>query len=543
MMPPRAVNVLLAGAIGVAVAAALVLLFAVSRHREFQVDEVEHLHTAYDIRDGRTIYRDFWQGHPPLLYAMLAPLTDTRDPVGTYLRGRLLLAVILLGTIALTALCAARLAGGWAAVLAAALGLLHTTMIERGIEVRPDGPLALLIVAALAVELAPRAALRRHSIQALLLGLGVLLTQKLILVLLPFGVLWLIGAWRERRPRLVLQPIVLAAVPLLITCAVLATFGVAGTFLQTVYFSATSAVAHAESRATFSPAFFLLRESARNIAFVIAAIAGLIAIAARRRDRAAIFAAALAVTGVAMLWANPFPWPYVHVAFIPLLAVVAGAGLTELVKPAWKPAATALVIALVMTTSLPRLLQKAADSPEQQFAMLREIDRVTPPNARCFDLAGLYFRPDAYPAFAMSGDMLVSYGAGAFPRMVPELRRNAVGCVLFNYRTAALQSPERDFLAAHVAHYWANLYLPGADLSPMPAGATRTFEVLAPRVFRYDGSGAIIVDGVPFARGPLAAGNHRIDILRAAAPSRLIIDTPPPIPPPAPPRELFPSFD
>src|SRR5262249_29706860 len=461
-------------------------MLGVSRHREFQVDEVEHLHAAYNLRDGRMIYRDFWQGHPPLLYAMLAPLTNVHDPVATYQRGRLLLALVLLGTIGLVALCAARLGGGWAAALAAALALLHTTMIERGIEVRPDGPLALLIVAALAIHLAPNLdALRRHSLEALLLGVGVVLTQKAILPLLPFAAMWFVFARGERRPRLFVQPAAIAAIPLLVALAI---FGNA--LIRDVYLAATSAVTHAENRGTFAPTFFLLRESARNPAFVVAAVIGLAVLTNRR----AWFTVVLCIASVVILWGNPFPWPYVHVTFIPLLAVAAGA-LVNVVPQAWRGAAAALIIAIAAMTSFPRLMQKATGSPDLQFATLREIQRITPPASRCFDLAGLYFRPDAYPVYAMSCDILVSYAPGAFPRIVPALRRHAPHCVMLNYRTAALGAEEKQFIGAHFVHYWGNIFLPGTDLK------NATFEVLAPRAFRYDGNGAIAIDGTPFVRG------------------------------------------
>jgi hypothetical protein len=539
----RLLNLLLAAAVGVALVVGLVLLLGVSRHRRFQVDEVEHLHAAYNLRDGRMIYRDFWQGHPPLLYAMIAPLTDVRDPVATYLRARMLLAALLLGTIALAALCAARLGGGWAGALAGTLALLQTTMIERGIEVRPDGPLALLIMAALAIELAPRMPpLRRYSIEALLLGVGVLLTQKAVFPLAPFAVLWIIDAWRARRPRLAIQPLLLAATPFVAAWAILASLGAGDTFIRYVFLNATSAATRAENRGTFGPEMFLVRESARNVAFVAAALLGIAVLAVRRRDRAAMFTIALTAFSIATLWLNPFPWPYVHVTFIPLLAVCAGAGVMTIAPARWRGAVAVGVIALAMLTSMPRLMQKASDSTDLQFATLREIERVTPRDGRCFDLAGLYFRPDAYPVYAMSGDMLVSYAHGAFPRIIPELRGNGVACVLYNYRTAALPAAEQQFIAAHFVRSGGNLFLPGADLSRAATGDTVSLETLADDRFRYEGGGAITVDGAPFVRGALARGVHAIRVVRAAAGAKLIIDSPPPALA-GPPGEIFPPFD
>jgi hypothetical protein len=81
--------------------------------------------------------------------------------------------------------------------------------------------------------------------------------------------------------------------------------------------------------------------------------------------------------------------------------------------------------------------------------------------------------------------------------------------------------------------------LPGIELSHGDA----TFEALADRVFRYEGNGAIEVDGAPFTRGLLTRGEHDIRVLRAAAPSRLVLDTPPPALTGPPVVSLFPGFN
>jgi len=532
-------ELLCAALTGFAIVVGVVLLVVVSRQREFQVDEVEHLHAAYNIRDGRMIYRDFWQGHPPLLYALLTPLTDVHNPVATYRRARILTVTLLLATIALCSLAARRLGGGWAAALAFALALFHTTLIERGIEVRPDGALALLIIGALAIELSWHGPLRRFSVEALLLGLGGLLTQKAVLPLAIFAMMWIAAAVRERRPRLIIQPLLLSLVPLAIALAVLAAMGTAAAFLRDVVFSATSAVTRSENRGTFSPLGFLIVEQSRNVAFALLAIAGLIWIALRRRDNAARFTAFVALAGVVALWASPFPWPYVQVGIIPPLVVVA-ATFVACASGRRAPVAVVAVIALAGVTAVPRLMRKGAGSPDLQFATLREIARLTAPNATAFDLAGLYFRPDAYPVYAMSGDMLLSYVHGAFPRIVPELHRNAVACVLYDYRTSALPAEEKAFIGSHFTHYGGNIYLPGADLT---RAASIEFEVLAPARFRYEGRGAIAVDGTPFTRGLLTRGVHHISTIRPATPSRIVIDAPPPALTGPPSLSLFPTFD
>jgi hypothetical protein len=539
-------------AVTTAILAAIVfgaaLAAAIIWNRAYQVDEVEHLHAAYNMRDGRTLYRDFWQGHNPLLYLLIAPVVQVGDPVASYHGARVVTGLLLAAIVALAGYCACRLGGPSAALGAMALALFHTTLVERGMEVRPDGGLALCIIGALAIELRPRMRpLARYTAEAVALGLGFLFTQKAVFATAAFGCWWLWQAWRARRPRLVLQPTLLWFAPLAVALLVMVPFGCAREFVQQNIVDAFFAGAGAKGRGRFSPLPLILHESLRNPAFVLLAIAG-VAMWLRRRDsvdrEGALFPALLALMLTLSLWGNPFPWPYVHVAVLPVLAVAAGCALAALDRGSRAVVAIGVVAALA--TSLPRLLHDAARGTDAQFALLREVERVTAQDDRLFDLAGLYFRPDAYPAaYAMSGELLGYYARGGFARMVPLLRRNQCAGVMLNYRTAVLGEPERAFLRTHYVHYWRNLYLAGTELSGAPRGATATLEVLKPRVYRYDGDGAITVDGAPFTRGALSAGAHTVIVQRASqASARLIVETPLPVPPrEAPYADLYVNFD
>lgn len=531
--------ILAAIAFGAALAAIIIW------NRAYQVDEVEHIHAAYNMRDGWTLYRDFWQGHNPLLYLLIAPVVQVDDPVASYHAARVVTGLMLAAIIALIGYCALRLGGPSAALGAIALALFHTTMIERGMEVRPDGGLALCIIAALALELRPRMRpLARYSAEGVVLGLGFLFTQKAVFATAAFGCWWLWQAWKERRLRLVIQPTLLWFAPLAVALVVMVPFGCAGDFIQQNIIDAFFAGAGAKGRGRFSPLPLIVHESARNPLFVLLAIAGVVLWIRRRRETATLFPALLAVALTLSLWGNPFPWPYVHVAVLPVLAVASGCAVASVDRGSRVLVALGIVGALA--TSLPRLLQDAARGTDAQFALLREVQRVTAKDDRLFDLAGLYFRPDAYPAaYAMSGELLGYYMNGGFARMEPLLRKNACAGVMFNYRTAALADPERAFLRTHYVHYWRNLFLQGLELSGAPRGAAVPFEVLKTRRFRYDGDGAITVDGAPFTRGALQAGVHTVVVYRASqSPARLIVDTPAPVPPrerPLP--DLYVNFD
>lgn len=553
----RAVGLAPATLVALLLAAAVVLLVLVAANREFQVDEVEHIHTAYNLRDGRLIYRDFVQVHPPLLYLLLAPFVDPDDPVSSFRLARVFSSTVLLATISLVACCAYWLAGRRAAVLACGLALLETTLIERGIEVRGDGVLALLIMLALAAELrpSPRSEARQFAFQGLMLGLGVVVTLKAIFPLAIFGVHWLWTALRRRRPALVAGPVAACLAPLLLSLAAAFALGNLREFVQQSLLDAGSAGLGADERATFSPVDFLIHEGGRNIAFFAmalcaAAIESKAAATPGESDPRRRFALALGVGMFASLWGNPFPWPYVHVSVLPPLAVLAATGTLRFANrldlrrgsrtARWLPALALLLAAL---TAIPRLAAKSLPAMSAQLDTLREVQLSTAPDDRFFDLAGLYFRPDAYPAFSMSADLFRWYTFGRFPPIPETLRENEAVGVILNYRVGWLRPHEREFVSERFVRYSSNVLLLGRDLTRAPVGVDFEFEALKSKRFRFEGSGALRVDGSLFSEGPLSRGRHRIRVEALTGPGRLILASAPLGVVPAEPVELFVRFD
>ncbi|MEO8197488.1 MAG: hypothetical protein ABI689_12305 [Thermoanaerobaculia bacterium] len=539
------------------IAAAIVLLVLVSVNREFQVDEVEHIHTAYNLRDGRLIYRDFVQVHPPLLYVLLYPFVDPDDPVSSYRLARVFSATVLLATIGLLAWCAHRLAGRRAATVAAGLALFQTTLIERGIEVRGDGLLALLVMAALASELSPRprAGVWRFAFQGLMLGLGLLVTLKALFPLALFGLHWLWTAARRRRLDAVLLPIAACFLPLLVTVALTLHFGNLREFVQQSLLDAGSAGLGAKERATFSPLPYLIHEGRRNLAFfVIVLCAVAIELRALRSSGASTserrFVLWLSAGLFASLWANPFPWPYVQVTVLPFLVVLAATAMVRFVDEhagrmnvslvRWLPAIALLLVAL---TATPRLAAKSLPATSAQLDTLREVQRVSAPDDRFFDLAGLYFRPDAYPVFAMSGDLFRWYTLGRFPPIPDTLRANEAVGIILNYRVSWLRPHERQFVRERFVHYTGNILLLGRNLVRAPVGVDFEFEALKGKRFRFDGEGVLRIDGSPFVEGMLTKGPHRIRVQALAGPGRLILASAPPDVAAAEPVDLFVPFD
>jgi hypothetical protein len=538
-------------------AAATVLLVLVAAHREFQVDEVEHIHTAYNLRDGRLIYRDFVQVHPPLLYLLLAPFVQPDDPVSSFRLARVFSSTILLSTIAIVACCAYWLAGRRAALLAAGLALLETTLIERGIEVRGDGVLALLIMLALAAELRPgaRSEAGRFAFQGLMLGLGLIITLKAVFPLALFGVHWLWTALRRKRLAVVASPVAACLIPLLLTLVVAFVLGNLHEFVQQSLLDAGSAGLGAKERATFSPVDYLIHEGGRNIVFFVmafgaAVIESMAAAIPGASDPRRRFALGIGVGMFASLWGNPFPWPYVHVSVLPPLAVLAASGTLRFASQLdlrrgsrmarWLPAIALLLAAL---TAVPRLAAKSLPAMSAQLDTLREVQRTTAPDDRFFDLAGLYFRPDAYPAFSMSADLFRWYTFGRFPPIPQTLRENEAVGIILNYRVGWLRPQEREFVSERFVRYTGNLLLLGRDLTRAPVGIDFEFEALKSKRFRFEGAGAIRVDGSPFVEGPLAKGSHRVSVEALSGPGRLILASAPAGVAVTEPVELFVPFD
>ena len=536
-------------------------LFQISEVRAYQVDEVEHLHAAYNLHIDKLPYHDFYQVHPPLLHYMLYPFTDPDDPVGSYRRGRHLALAVLLITLALCALCAARLSNPLGGLIALGLALSHTTLMERGMEIRPDNSVNLLALLALYLELrADKPSLKRYMLQGFLLGVGLLLAQKTAFPSFAFGCLWLFTAVRIRNLWWAILPVCVWAVPGLLGAAWLHSIGTLQEAFVSIFGGAYDAASGAEHRDTFSPWGYLKSESERNIPFVIfgilGSLRGLLDLLApsewlsKQRSpfpipegRPFAFPTFFTLITIASLWLNPFPWPYVHPAPALALAMMAGALLGGMMAQRFKSPfswqallGACMTLAIAALVSSPRLIEKSqhrADPNSTGFQMfvIKELSRITEPDDAVFDLVGFYFRPDAYPAYSLSKDLVGWYKEGAYPRMIPTLRENEVVAFVHTYRKKWLPEEELDFLKHRFIRYFGNIFILGTDVSNCKPDQEYVFEVLKTKPFVYEGPGELTVNGQPFTRGILAKGHHVITVKNNEGQGRLIMDTPPPKPP------------
>jgi hypothetical protein len=131
-----------------------VLRFPLLRSRGFNPDELEHLHFSWCVAQGKVPYVDYFDHHTPWLHLALAPLVSRFDTaasedeaVEALFAARTAMLPWAALTLATTAVLAGRLAGGAAAWLAPVLLTHFAYFLSKGLEVRPDGPAAALLLA------------------------------------------------------------------------------------------------------------------------------------------------------------------------------------------------------------------------------------------------------------------------------------------------------------------------------------------------------------------------------------------------------------
>ncbi len=514
------------------------LAVAIAWQRAFQVDEVETIHAAYNMATGKIIYRDFWQGHHPLLYVILGGILPTDDPTTAFLASRALALALFATTIALSSVLAARLGG--MPLLASAILVLHTTFVERGIEVRPDGLMTCLVMAALALATHPSASRPVvFTLQGALLGLAFIVTQKAAIASFAFGCVWLASALCARDWRNVVLPCLAWTVPFALLLAILsATGAVEAYWAYNLGHPGESIAGDGAAAAGFSALGPILVECSRNFVFALAAVACLVVAPVAIRDRETPIAltqtAVLAFVWILGLFFMPFPYPYSHVGGLPALAVLISvlvpgdfAGRTT-ASSRWTGIAVVALVVGGIVTGIPRLLHETRRSNTDQLRLIERVHALTREGDPVFDLAGLYFRDDAYPVYLMTGAHFLRYQRGDYPPIASWLRENGLSVFLVNYRVKWLTGEDRAFLQTHFVRVEPNVFMSGSDLDDFAPAATKSFEVTRSDEYRFDGVGELWIDGRPFEQGRLARGEYTLTSPTGIAEGRLVLAHAPP---------------
>jgi arylsulfatase A-like enzyme len=170
----------------------------------FEWDELQILHGAWNVAHGLTPYRDYFEHHPPLMPALVAPMVVGQ----TELSWRLLvgLRLVVLAVVLAVGGCAVRLLRRTTADGAPwmVLALLAVCPVAGKLfELRADWPALLCVLGAMLLVTGPP---RSFLGGGTLVGLAVCLTQKAIVTGLAL-VAWTAlasppgGAWRPNRER------------------------------------------------------------------------------------------------------------------------------------------------------------------------------------------------------------------------------------------------------------------------------------------------------------------------------------------------------
>ena len=303
------------------------------RDRYFDPDELEHLQVSFLISRGWVPHKDFFEHHNHLLHFILLPFIRPEDPAGSLYSARLLMQVLTAGIIALTWLLGRRLysraVGGAAAVWLSC----NYIFLVKTLEIRPDTPALLFMLAAVILFLSAIRD-RRNGLwfaAGFSAALSLLCTLKMVFpllgILIYLAIFWLReGLCKRGETRTVLREIISAA---------------AGSVLPNViyflYFSRHEALPgliketillNLAWQVRFSPLLYLRQFSLFNPCFVFWSCVGIIGapfINRRWRNRppGTFLPYCALIGGVAGTVINPVPYAQYFALLLPLAAIFA----------------------------------------------------------------------------------------------------------------------------------------------------------------------------------------------------------------------------
>ena len=361
-----------------------VIRLALAERHGFHADELQHLHSAWCISKSLIPYQDYFEHHTPWLHFILASEfdrfrieTDLGDVSRLMFFARRLIWLSMTAVVAMTytlgALWRGRLLGLAAAVFVSGIA---RKFFQHSLEIRPDVPASALLLASTACFLL---AVRREGARpgpnfwflssGVLLGAGVMFTQKLLMALPGFvlvGLVYELSRSQAGTPtRRFGNLLALAAgfvLPGLITLAYFAWHGAAWPFIEHNFLTNARWAYRTSTLRLFRDLTFA------NPVLVMLSCAGWVMALWRSRNernrRRGDFVI-VGVTGALVVGAFVLPvaWSHYALAFLPCLAVLAAAALIDgftflesrWVDRAWDPWAS-VSIAIVVTGTLALIL-------------------------------------------------------------------------------------------------------------------------------------------------------------------------------------------
>lgn len=522
----------------VAIAAGLLLLALrawVVMTAHIDPDESQHLHAAWLVASGRVPYRDFWENHTPLLYYLLAPLTQWfADRPAVYPAGRAIMALLTIPALALVYRLARRLEIRVAA-LAVLLLAVQSRFAEYTTQVRPDVPGLIAWLATLLALVRWREDGRVQWLWVAGFALGVYgaFSPKAVYGAVGVAVLILVACRGDRRA----LPRSIGALTSLIVCAAIPVLGLLGWLRMT---GGPAALAGFFADAVIGnlryPDFTKqLPDSDEGLVIYVLAVIGAV-LTVRRHGRTVLLSplhgplllTASVFCALLTLPRTPAVYRYTWMPVLAVAAVYASIALIAVIDyaRARNSPLMRIAVALVLTvvTTIPvgaSVLNLQRDQHKNQHRMDRirtELAYACPDEPVLDGTAFAVFRPSAYHFQVLVRGLRLWIADGVIPEqsVLQELYHARAPVADPDHRLHALGRDVETFLATYYGAGPNQLLLAGTII-PLPRGVTSGSQSVALLMSgRYhltvsDGV-AITIDGSPVPEDlvSLEAGRHEL---------------------------------
>ena len=455
----------------------LILRISFTLNRELDWDEFQHLHAAWMVSHGYTLYKDFWENHTPLLYYLLVPLFRFfGEDLSVILIARALMSGTAIWILYLTYALARVLHDRKTSVLAVLLLSYMVIFVETTVEVRPDQPLVALWLTSL--WLSQQAFYRQKRsyffYSGFVLGIAWMFSPKALLPYAAMGLTFLIQCYLRNPPRAFVSFLKVQShytLGFLIPVgASLAYFYHENALQEMITFSLLDNLSYPH---IYRPSSLL---KLRHISFFAVAAAGIVITLRNFRRRRIVDCKdelLLLIPGLALLaiffFLLPAPYNQSTLLFAPILAIYGGKAFrsaldgvgrsrhlltTEPSRPLLARGKELLFITFFLMAGLiiPSLAlfkaQPFSQTNANQLHMIRYVLNLTTPNEVIFDGANCYiFRPQAYFYGSLVTGIVWRIEQGEIQRdIIQSLQETDCRVVIYDERVARLPERVQSFL-------------------------------------------------------------------------------------------------
>jgi hypothetical protein len=505
------------------IAVKLAFVFVFAWHIRFVMDEFQQLGFAKYLGHG---FFDTFQPAKAVGFQVFAKLAHLigGDAVGILRVGRMQVALLACGTIAMVYGCARALGERPERALAILLILLSfSNFAERIARTRAEPLAVFFAVAALFVLLrGQRFTARRIIVVGVLAGLSFLSTQKAVYFDVALGIALIGDAVLGRRYRACATRAVWLVLgwllPVVLYCFV---FGGVHPLAvaQTLFFGPLWVAAHGAD-VYGGLRWYVLQTLVRNAVLYALGFGGMALALARirtldaKRRVALIFSLVVTV----LVFSHNQPWPYVFIMALPFVSLWALAPIDLVAQKPRQRAMVLAILAVAIGASFVRNIEYLRYGNEQQLDVVERAEAFTGPHETYFDGVGMLPNRqepstlwlDAYYAEKTLQEGERSEAFAIFTRSPPKT-------VIWTYRLDKIDPVVGALIRQSYVHVAPNIWIAGRRLA---AKASEIFTVAADGSYGlYDergnpAVGAVELDGKtmspPFH---LTAGRHRIALL------------------------------